>query len=200
MVRCLLLSLPLAAAALAAIGCQSADSAAAGPYRTIRVEPRRDTEAARSANQRGLDHLAKGDLDRAAEEFGAALTADVEFGPAHNNLGKVYFKRKDWYKAAWEFEYAAKLMPRRAEPRGNLGLVFEEAGELDKAVDQYRQAISLDSGHIEHKANLVRALIRRGDRTDEVRQLLQQVIEQDTRPQWQLWAQQQQALIGKRPG
>jgi Tfp pilus assembly protein PilF len=195
------MSLCLAAATLAGAGCQSAGSdPAAGAYRTIRVEPRRDTDAARRANQRGLDFLAKGDLDRAAEQFGAALTADVEFGPAHNNLGRIYFAKKDWYKAAWEFEYAAKLMPRRAEPRGNLGLVLEEAGELDKAVDQYRQAISLDPGNIEYKANLVRTLIRRGEQTDEVRQLLQQVIDQDARPQWQTWAKQQQSRLGGTPG
>lgn len=192
----------LAATVLILGGCESVSTVdgPTGPYRTIRAEPRRDTDAARLANQAGLDHLAKGDLDKAAEAFGRALTADVEFGPAHNNLGKVYFRKKDWYRAAWEFEYAGKLMPRRAEPRSNLGLVLEEAGEIDRAVDQYREAISLDAGQIQFRANLARALVRRGDRTDEVRSLLQQVVEQDSRAEWQVWARQQLALLSSKPG
>ena len=161
-------------------------------YRTLRVDPRRNTDEAKRENQIGLDHMAQGDLQKASDAFGRALAADVDYGPAHNNLGKVYFKQKDWYKAAWEFEYARKLMPKHAEPRNNLGLVLEEAGELDKAVEQYKEAANLD-GNIEYRANLVRALIRRGERTEEVRSLLQQVIEQDTRPTWSIWAKQQQA-------
>jgi hypothetical protein len=38
-------------------------------------------------------------------------------GPAHNNLGIVYYRQKKYYLAAWEFQYAAKLMaysPSRA--------------------------------------------------------------------------------------
>jgi hypothetical protein len=31
-------------------------------------------------------------------------------GPAHNNLGIVYYRRKKYYLAAWEFQYAARLM------------------------------------------------------------------------------------------
>lgn len=194
-------SVCVAAAVLAMAGCasHSAEDVATGPYRTVRAEPRRDTDAAKIANQAGLDHLAKGELDKAAEAFGRALTADVEFGPAHNNLGLVYLKQKDWYTAAREFDFACKLMPRRAEPRGNLGLVYEEAGETDRAVTYYREAISLDGDNVRFRANLVRALMIRGERTDEVRKLLQQVIEKDARVEWQVWAKQQLSLMRNKP-
>ena len=162
-----------------------------GKYRTVTAQPRRDTEAARRANEEGLAHLKANELDRAVESFSRALTADVEFGPAHNNLGKVYYRKKDYYKAAWEFEDAGRLLPDHAEPRNNLGLVLEQAGELDRSVEAYRQAVALDEERIVYRANLVRALIRRGDRTDEVRSLLKQVLKEDLRSEWLIWARHQ---------
>ena len=185
---------PVIAACVAGGCANQPTNSTGGPYRTIRVEPQRDTEAAKRLNQVGLDHMAKGDLDKAVESFGRALEADVEFGPAHNNLGKAYFKKREWYQAAWEFEYARKLLPRHAEPANNLGLVMEEVGEFDKAVNSYREAVALDP-LIDYRANLVRAMIRRGDRTEEVRDLLQQVAAEDTRPTWQAWARQQLELV-----
>lgn len=190
----------LSVGVLTGAGCvgTSADRSSNGVYRTISVDPRRDTEAAKGANRAGLEHLAKGETEQAADAFGRALTADVEFGPAHNNLGKVYYQQRDWYKAAWEFEYARKLLPKRAEPSNNLGLVLEETGSLDRAVDHYREAVGFDPDVIQYRANLVRALIRRGDRTEEVRSLLRQLLEKDTRPDWLIWARQQQAGISDR--
>ncbi len=165
-------------------------------YRTISTEPFRNTDAAKRENQKGLEHLQNEEYDKAVDSFRRALTADVEFGPAHNNLGKVYYKQEKWYKAAWEFERARKLLPDNAEPVNNLGLVCEKAGDLDQAVEYYRQAADLDSNNIRCRANLARALIKRGDRTDEVRKLLERILREDTRPDWIIWARQQQQNIG----
>lgn len=168
-------------------------------YRTITAEPLRDTETAKKANALGLKYLAEDRLDLAEKEFTRALAADVDFGPAHNNLGKVYFKNHDMYKAAWEFEYACKLLPKQASPRNNLGIVLEESGELDRAVEYYRQAVALEPDNVEYAGNLARALIRRGDHTDEVRGLLKKVLAKDTRPEWLTWAKRQEAIIGQTP-
>lgn len=182
------------------IGCKNTKvvEATVGNYRTITAEPRRNTEAAIRSNEAGLRHLADGELDDATEAFSRALNQDVEYGPAHNNLGKVYYRQKDWYRAAWEFEHAGKLLPRHAEPRNNLGLVLEQTGELDRAIDHYRAAVGLDPDQVAYRANLARALVRRGDRTEEVRNLLAQIVEQDTRPEWLLWAKRQQVSVGVR--
>ena len=187
-------TLTLAAVALACAsgGCSSRDEIQPmkGGYRTIRAEPFRDTDAARAANEKGLASLQAGDLAGAEKRFRQALTADVEFGPAHNNLGKVHYRQGKLYEAAWEFRNASDLMPQQAEPRNNLGLVLERSGKLDAAVDEYRAALALDSA-IEYRANLVRTLLRRGDRTDEVRALLRQVTKEDDRPAWIAWASRQ---------
>lgn len=183
----------IAPVALAAGGCQTGSTAAEGPgnYRTIRTEPLRNTDAARRAHQEGLQHLDEGHRDRARRAFERALTADVEFGPAHNSLGKIHYQQQDWYRAAWEFEYAKKLMPQRPEPRNNLALVLEQAGELDRAIELYREAVGLAPDNIRYRANLARALIRRGDRSEEVRVLLRAILEADDRPDWLIWAKQQ---------
>ena len=193
----ILLILGLATLAADAGGCASflTNESAQPPYRTIRTQPGRSTDLARKANAQGLAHLAAGELDQALRAFQKALTADVEFGPAHNNLGKVYYQQEDWYRAAWEFEYATRLLPRHAEPQNNLGLVLERAGELDRAVDCYRKAVGFDPHRIEYRGNLVRALCRRGERTSEVRTLLREVLEEDTRIAWRAWAERMLASM-----
>jgi len=183
--------------------------------RTVTARSPRDSNAAARENEAGLALLAKGELEQARAAFLRALVADAEFGPAENNLGKVSLMQGDLHEAARRFDEAHRLMPRHAGPCNNLGLVYEEAwrrktspapgsggvrfdarSELNRAIDQYREAISLDAGNIEYRANLVRALVHRGDRTDEVRSLLRQVVEKDVRPQWRAWAGRQLASMG----
>jgi len=191
--------LVLAIALLAVAGCgDRTRTVRAGNYRTVQAEPDRDTDAAKRYNQRGLEHLAAGDLNEAAMDFRRALAADVQYGPAHNNLGKVYYAEKDWYQAAWEFEYARELMPRHPEPLNNLGLVHEQAGEFDRAIEHYDKAVALDPDNIEYRANLARAMVRRGDRTEQLKLLLQQILAEDTRPDWLVWAKAHLAHLRSR--
>jgi Tfp pilus assembly protein PilF len=187
----------LGIAILLALGACAPSTQVAAPssYRTISVDPRRDTDQARALNDRGMDLLAQGHLELASDAFTRALEADVEFGPAHNNLGLVYYRQKDMYKAAWEFQYAINLIPRFAEPHNNLGLILEDSGKLDDAIDKYRQAVAL-SPDIQFRANLGRSLIRRDGHTEEVRTLLSQLLQQDSRPQWRDWARRELAAMG----
>jgi Flp pilus assembly protein TadD len=175
---------------LSGMACRM-DEPSPAPYRTVSADPFRDTELAKRENQAGLAHLAGGELDSAVQAFERALTADNGFGPAHNNLGKAYFLKGDLYKAAWEFEYARKLLPRSPQPCNNLGIVFEQNREWDKAVEHYRQAVALDPENLEFQGNLTRALVLRGDRTDEVRTRLKKIIAQDKRNDWIIWANKQ---------
>jgi Tfp pilus assembly protein PilF len=192
----LILVAALAGAMLLPLGCASSQQRRdERNYRTVQAEPGRNTEAARRINQQGLEHLKQERLDEAAKHFHDALAEDVEFGPAHNNLGKVYYQQKKWYKAAWEFEYARKLMPKRAEPYNNLAMVLEHGGELDRAIKQYKKAVGLAPRNMTYLGNLARAMIKRGDRTPQVRRYLQRLLEHDTRPKWLTWAQRQLATM-----
>ncbi|MDR0608587.1 MAG: hypothetical protein LBG58_00570 [Planctomycetaceae bacterium] len=175
---------------LTAVGC-AADSVTTPKYETVTVNPRRDPEAAAKHNQHGLEALAKGKLDKAEKHFKESLIKDVDFGPAHNNLGRLYFDQGKNYLAAWEFEYAAKVMPQRGEPYNNLGLVMERVGKLEQAVDAYEMANILCPNHPEVVGNLARVHWCQDKSALRTRDLLEQLIFIDTRPDWVSWAKEQ---------
>src|SRR3954447_19477678 len=142
-------------------GCAAPSSRApAKPagYQTAAADPLRDTDMARAEHARAAGLMEKGDYDAAEAALKAALTADVMFGPAHNNLGKIYFHKGELYLAAREFDYAMKLMPNQPEPANNLGLVFEARGRwmgsetrgrLDDAIEAYAKAAALEPDNVE---------------------------------------------------
>jgi Tfp pilus assembly protein PilF len=195
--------LALVSAGLASCASSSSSSHAARDrkdYQTVGDDPRRDSAAAERHNGEALRQLEKGDDARAEQELKAALAADVMYGPAHNNLGKLYYHQNKLYLAAWEFQYAAKLMPNVPEPKNNLGLVFESAGKLDDAVGSYGEAMRLEPDNVQFIGNLARARVRRGDRDDAVRDLLSTLVIRETRPEWVDWARQQLTAMGARSG
>jgi Tfp pilus assembly protein PilF len=179
------------------LGCSPHPKTDAGAYETIGKDPRRDAEFARQENARAVALMDAGEYDKAEVALKSALGADVMCGPAHNNLGKIYFRQKKLYVAAWEFQYA--MMPNQAEPPNNLGLVFEAAGKLDDATESYGKAISLEPENVAAMGNLARARVRRGDRDESVRGLLQKLIERDDRDDWLAWERLTLARLKARP-
>ena len=167
-------------------GCASAKRGG-GPYETMGDDPRHDAELARRKNARAVTLLDKGDYDGAEAALKDSLAADILCGPAHNNLGKVYFHQQKLYMAAWEFQYAMKLLPNQCEPPNNLGLVYEAVGKLDDATDAYARAVTVEPNNVQALGNLARARVRRGDRNEATRSLLQGLILLDTRPDWLGW-------------
>jgi Tfp pilus assembly protein PilF len=179
-------------------GCAARPKGDAGAYETIGKDPRRDSELARQENARAVALLDAGDYQKAEAALRAALAADVMCGPAHNNLGKVYFRQKKLYPAAWEFQYAMKLMPNQAEPPNNLGLVFEAAGKLDDAAESYGKAVALEPENVAAMGNLARAKVRRGDRDESVLALLQKLVARDDRADWLAWERETLARLQAR--
>ncbi|MEM6771852.1 MAG: tetratricopeptide repeat protein [Bacteroidota bacterium] len=143
----------------------------------------------------GHQQLESGDLETAERLLKDALTADVMHGPAHNNLGQVYYQQKRYYEAAWEFQYAIRLMPHQPIPRNNLGMVYEATGKLVDAAEQYALAVAEEPDNPVLLGNLARTKIRLGEQSSELRELLQQIVIKDTRPEWRVWAEQQLNLM-----
>lgn len=165
-------------------------------YRTVARDLRRDTDLAKQKNAQGVALIKAGKYAEAAEALKDALSADVTFGPAHNNLGVAYYRLSDSYKAAWEFQYAAKLMPDQPEPHNNLGMVLESANKLDDAVKAYDEALQMRPDNPQFVGNEARARFQRGDRDERERNLLQKLATIDTRPQWSDWAKEKLILMG----
>lgn len=175
-------------------GCAAPSKKGADAYETVARDPRRDAELARRENERAVTLLDAGDDAGAETALKAALVADIMCGPAHNNLGKIYFRQRKLYLAAWEFQYAMKLMPNQPEPPNNLGLVFEATGKLDEAADAYGKAVELEPNGVQQMGNLARARVRRGDHDPALRDLLARLVLHETRPDWLSW--ERKAMIG----
>jgi Flp pilus assembly protein TadD len=177
--------------------CQSPrpTTSSARDYQTLGKEPQRDTDTAHKQNDAAVTLINKGDYAGAEKLLREALADDVMYGPAHNNLGLIYFHQSKLYLAAWEFQYASKLMPTQPEARNNLGLVFEASGKLDQAIDAYDQAIKIAPDNAQFIGNCARARMRRGDKFADVRPLLEKLVTLDTRPDWTAWAKEHLALV-----
>src|SRR5262245_17450995 len=174
------LLLPLCGVSLA-LGCKS---------NSMMPNGSRDTELARKDNDQAFDLIRQGKYDQAQKLLKKAIAADVMFGPARNNLGLVYYHEGNLYQAAWEFQNAIKLMPYQPEPRNNLGLVLERAGKLTDATEAYDRARQREPDNPEYIGNLARAKVRRGDNDQETKDLLEEVVFKDSRPQWSNWAKE----------
>ena len=73
--------------------------------------------------------------------------------------------------------------------------MYESVGKLSEAVENYEQARSLERDNPHFIGNLARARIRRGDRSADVRQILEDLLLRETRPEWAEWAQEQLAVM-----
>lgn len=168
--------------------CGTQPPSAGGNYQTVAHNPTQDSDLARIETQKARALIEAGNLAEAHIVLKKAMNADVMYGPAHNNLGYLYYKQNKLYLAAWEFQYAAKLMKHHPEPRNNLGLVFEGVDRLDEAIDWYDQALKLQPDNPQFIGNAARARVKRGDSDDATRSLLEQVVMKDQRESWRDWA------------
>ena len=163
-------------------------------YETVVADPHHDEAAAIEKTREANRLMAKGHLGKAEQALRDAMLADVTYGPAHNNLGRLYYDQGKYYLAAWEFEYAANLMPERPEPHNNLGMVFEAVDRLEKAIAHYQVAYERSPQNPEFIGNLARARLTLDEEDEEARRLLSDLVLYDCRPRWTNWARERLAL------
>lgn len=176
-------------AAMIALQAACSSGPARGPYAPI-TEGQRDTVKAEKLSQEAAPILHT-DPARAESLLREALTADLYFGPAHNNLGVVFLDRGDLYSAAGEFEWARKLMPGSPDPRMNLALTLERAGRTDEALSTYASALEADPAHIQSIQALTRLQIRSGKKDDGTKAHLNEIKMRGTTEAWRVWAREQ---------
>jgi Flp pilus assembly protein TadD len=177
-------------------GCQGGNRATVAT-----APPGPNTALARAENDRAYALIQQGRDKEAESLLHKAIDADVTFGPAHNNLGLIYYRQGRYYDAAWEFYNTTKLMPYQPDVRNNLGMVLEmDVTKYDEAIESYQQARKLAPDNPEYLANLARAKDRRGDRDEEMKKLLQELAFKDTRPDWRNWARMKLFEIAPRAG
>ncbi|MFN0007219.1 MAG: tetratricopeptide repeat protein [Planctomycetota bacterium] len=164
-------------------GCRSA---APSPYETP-SEVSRSTVQAEALSRKGADLVGE-DPHEAEKVLREALTKDLYFGPAHNNLGVLYLKQEKLYEAANEFEWARKLMPGHPDPRVNLALTLEMAGKVEEALASYGAALEVYPGYLPALEGIASLTLKTGRQDERLAGWLETIAMRGDSAQWREWA------------
>jgi Flp pilus assembly protein TadD len=182
LVGCLLLT---CFAALALPACRTTQ--ASGPYEPASEDTRRTVEAERLCKQAAdLIGVEPAEAERLLRE---ALSKDLFFGPAHNNLGVLFLEQGKLYEAASEFEWARKLMPGHPDPRVNLALTLERAGKTDDAIATYGAALQVYPDYLPAVQGIACLTLRSGRSDERLHGWLQDIAIQSPPGPWRDWGQ-----------
>jgi Tfp pilus assembly protein PilF len=185
-------SFALCTSLAACAGCASWN-APGQKYQTIIADPHHDGQTAKARTHQAAKAWEKNHCDKAEQLLQEALAADVNYGPAHNNLGLLYFQQGRYYLAAWEFQYAMETMSDRPEPFNNLGMVFEKVERREAALEHYQMARDRDSANSQYLGNFIRVLLKEDDKDAAAPELLRDLLLIETRPEWRCWAEERLA-------
>jgi len=176
-------------AGLLLAGC--ATTKAMGPYQPA-SELARDTARAEELNREAAGLIDR-NPERAEELLREALTADLYFGPAHNNLGVVFLKQDQLYEAASELEWARKLLPGHPDPRVNLALTMERAGKTDEALAAYDAALEVYPDYLPAIMGAASLSLRSGREDARLHEWLEAISMRAEKPRWREWSRGQLA-------
>ena len=176
------------------LGLAACRSTAVGPY-TPPSEAQRDTVAAEKLNRQGADMIPR-DIAAAEGVLREALTRDIFYGPAHNNLGVVFLKQDKLYEAANEFEWARKLLPDSPDPRVNLALVMERAGRSDDAFRAYEAALEVAPECVPAIQGAALCVVRDGREEPRLGSWLRTIAMRGEGSEWRSWATEQAVRRG----
>jgi tetratricopeptide (TPR) repeat protein len=174
------------ALALFLVALAACRAAPVGPY-TALGEGSRSTTEAEVLNRRGAD-LIQSDPAEAEALLRDALTKDLFFGPAHNNLGVVYLAQGRLYEAANEFEWARKLLPGNPDPRINLALCMERAGRPEDALRAYEAALEVEPESLPAMQGAAVLLVRTGRSDPRLPTWLASISSRSGADDWRHWA------------
>ena len=170
------------------VGCRSTS---VGPYAPPE-QGARETTVAEKLNREAAD-LITADPAKAEALLREALTKDIFYGPAHNNLGVVFLAQDKLYEAANEFEWARKLMPGHPDPHVNLALVMERAGRNDDAFQSYESALAVAPECVSAMQGAASLAVRRHETPAELDGWLRAIALGGEDATWRAWAGQQLA-------
>jgi tetratricopeptide (TPR) repeat protein len=139
----------------------------------------RRAQEALGLNNRGVEALQRGDMDRARDLFQHALRLDPALGSAMINLGMVHSSQGRAPQAESLFAAALRRHPRdrtvAAQARYALGSIDLDSGAFESAAENLAASFGLDSSTARVHNNYALALVRVG-RADEALALLRRGI------------------------
>jgi tetratricopeptide (TPR) repeat protein len=124
---------------------------------------------------RGNAYFAKGDFDRAIEDYSHAIRLSPQLNAAFNNRGNAYVAKHDYDRAIHDFNEALRIKPGYlsgtslpepfdyANVFANRGLVYFRLNEYDRAIKDFDEAIRLKPDDAESFFNRGIAYNTKGD-------------------------------------
>jgi len=95
----------------------------------------------------GVNHLQKGDYDRAIRDFDRAIALQPGLVVAWKNRGHAYKNKGDLERALADYDQAILLTPGDARLYNDRGIVYTSMNDLTRAIRDFDQAITLKPDH-----------------------------------------------------
>jgi tetratricopeptide (TPR) repeat protein len=122
-------------------------------------------DAATARLERGVGHLQRGEYERAAAEFTAALRLDPTLADAYANRGEAYRLAGDYEQALADYDNAHLIEPTNARILFNRGMVHWILGQVESAIADYSACLRLDASNALAWTNRGSAHADKGDLT-----------------------------------
>lgn len=104
-------------------------------------EVRKSPSKARPHSILGSAYAERNQMDKAIDQFNAAIACDPSFENGHYSLGVAYLGLGRLEEAAFAFKQTIALRFDHADAHSNLGYIFAKQERLDEAVREYNTAI-----------------------------------------------------------
>ena len=94
-------------------------------------------------NNRGNAYVAKGEYDRAVQDYDQSIKLSPTYSKAFNNRGVAYQKKGEYDRAIKDFDESIKLNPDYGNAFANRAATYQIKGEYERAARDYDEAIRL---------------------------------------------------------
>jgi tetratricopeptide (TPR) repeat protein len=119
------------------------------------------TALAIAYNNRGNAYVAKGDFDRAIQDFERSITLDPTYIKPRNNRGVAHMKKGEHDLAIAAFDEAIRLNPNYGGAFANRAAAYVKKNDFARGAQDYDEALRLNPGleHIWHGRCWARAVL-----------------------------------------
>lgn len=125
---------------------------------------------------KGLEYLNKGEFDKAAQHFEAAIEISPEFYQAHNNLGVASIKLDRVEDAEKHFSRAVEIEPENVVGLKNLAYIRMNLQRYQEAIDPLAKALRLDGNDAKAEMYLGEAYVMEKEEASAKKHFLKAIL------------------------
>ena len=182
-------------------GCASSggarDQAQRRLERAVAERERAEAESAEAYDQ-AIDLIAQENYAEAIPLLVQSVTLSERNLYAWTALGQARFALDDIQGALIALSRASEVGATHALAHYNEGVVLQAAGRYHRASEVYESALALDPDLLEAIENLARCYTLLRIRPERVRELVDQALLTENRPDWRIWLQRTRQNLNKK--